>query len=244
MYSDLFALYPTDAHVNGNRGNYPYGEVASPEWTSLNGSERGICSCPGYSGLVFEPIDAFKGDIARTYFYMSTRYYTEDASWPGSPMTDGAELLPWAASMLLEWHVEDPVSQKEVDRNGAVYVLQRNRNPFIDRPEFAVQIFPPTGVDEELPVPAFTLDQNVPNPFNPVTTISFTLPTATDVRLLVYDVSGRLVAELASGPCAAGRHEVRWDGRDAGGHDVGSGVYFYSLEAGSLTSRRKMVVVE
>jgi endonuclease I len=244
MYSDLFALYPTDAHVNGNRGNYPLGEVASPEWTSLNGSERGVCSSPGYSGIVFEPIDAFKGDLARTYFYMSTRYYTEDASWPGSPMTDGAELLPWAAGMLLEWHTEDPVSQKEIDRNGAVYALQHNRNPFIDRPEFAAQIFPPTGVDEELPVALFTLDQNVPNPFNPVTTISFTLPTATDVRLLVYDVSGRLVAELASGPFTPGRHEVRWDGRDVGGHEVGSGVYFYSIEAGSFESRRKMVVVQ
>ena len=123
MYSDLFALYPTDAHVNGNRGNYPLGEVASPEWTSLNGGERGPCSYPGYSGIVFEPIDEFKGDLARTYFYMSTRYYTEDASWPGSPMTDGAELLPWAAEMLLEWHTEDPVSQKEIDRNGAIYGL-------------------------------------------------------------------------------------------------------------------------
>lgn len=107
MRSDLFALYPCDAHVNGNRGAYPYGEVATPEWTSLNGSKRGPCSYPGYSGTVFEPIDEYKGDLARTYFYMPTRYYTEDSGWPGSPMTDGAELLPWAAEMLFEWHLED-----------------------------------------------------------------------------------------------------------------------------------------
>jgi endonuclease I len=243
MYSDLFALYPTDSHVNGNRGNFPYGEVGAPEWTSENGSKRGLCSSPGYSGIVFEPIDEFKGDIARTYFYMSTRYYTEDASWPGSPMTDGAELLPWAAEMLLEWHSQDPVSQKEIARNGAVYSLQHNRNPFIDHPEFAVLMFASTDVGDELPTPAFTLNQNAPNPFNPATTISFTLPAAADVKLSVYDVSGRLVAELASGPYAAGPHEVRWDGRDASGHDVGSGVYFYGIEAGSRSSLRKMVVL-
>jgi endonuclease I len=243
MYSDLFALYPCDAHVNGNRGNYPYGEVTSPEWTSLNGSERGICSYPGYSGIVFEPIDAFKGDIARTYFYMSTRYYTEDASWPGCPMTDGAELLPWAANMLLEWHAEDPVSQKEIDRNGAIYALQGNRNPFIDRPDFAVQIFAPTGVDEELPSPALTLRQNAPNPFNPATSISFTLPAATNVRLLVYDVSGRLVCALADGEYGSGEHVVTWDGRNANGESAASGVYLCRMESAGRCAERKLVLV-
>ena len=136
MYSDIFALYPCDAHVNGNRGNYPYGEVDTPEWTSLNGSKRGTNTYPGYTGTVFEPIDEYKGDLARTYFYMSTRYFGEDAGWPGSDMVNGAELEPWAVNMLLEWHENDPVSQKEVTRNNAVYAIQANRNPFIDHPEW------------------------------------------------------------------------------------------------------------
>ncbi len=137
MKSDLFHVYPTDGYVNGQRGNYPYGEVNSPSWTSMNGSKRGSNSYPGYSGVVFEPIDEYKGDLARTYFYMSVRYYTEDSSWDSNGMVDGADLLPWAASMLLEWHHSDPVSEKETDRNNAVYTIQNNRNPFIDHPEWA-----------------------------------------------------------------------------------------------------------
>ncbi len=74
MNVDIFHLYPTDGYVNGKRSNYPYGTVSSPTWTSLNGSKLGPCSAPGYSGTVFEPIDEYKGDFARTYFYMVTRY--------------------------------------------------------------------------------------------------------------------------------------------------------------------------
>ena len=245
MYSDLFALYPCDAHVNGNRGNYPYGEVGLSEWTSENGSERGVCSYPGYSGIVFEPIDAFKGDVARTYLYFSTRYYTEDAAWPGSPMTDGAELLPWAASMLLEWHAEDPVSQKEIDRNGAVYEIQQNRNPFIDHPEYAALVFTGTGVDDESSEQAFALRQNVPNPFNPVTTISFEVPEgAAAARLAVYSVSGTAVREWTWRSPAAGVQQVTWDSTDGNGRRVASGVYFYRLEVDGRSALKKMVVLK
>jgi endonuclease I len=141
MYSDLFHLYPTDGYVNGQRGNLPYGETSNPDWTSLNGSKRGPSSVPGYTGNVFEPIDEYKGDLARTYFYMAVRYYSEDLSWPGSPMTNGAQPTSWALSMLLQWHQADAVSQKEIDRNNAVYSYQGNRNPFIDTPYFAERIW-------------------------------------------------------------------------------------------------------
>ena len=136
MYTDLFHIYPTDGYVNGQRGNYPFGETDAPQWTSQNGSKRGPCSVNGYTGTVFEPIDEYKGDFARTYFYMAVRYYKDDSGWPGSPMVDGAQLKPWAKEMMVQWHNEDPVSEKETGRNDAVYALQGNRNPFIDRPEF------------------------------------------------------------------------------------------------------------
>ena len=74
MYSDLFHLYPTDGYVNGMRSNYPFGEVGSASYTSTNGSKRGSSNYPGYSGTVFEPIDDYKGDFARSYFYMLTCY--------------------------------------------------------------------------------------------------------------------------------------------------------------------------
>ncbi|MDP1623021.1 MAG: endonuclease [Bacteroidales bacterium] len=141
MNSDIFHIYPTDGKVNGMRDNYPYGTVTSPSWTSMNGSKLGPCTWPGYSGTVFEPLDGYKGDFARTYFYMSTRYYTEDGGWPGSPATTGAQLKPWALQLMLQWNNNDPVSQKEIDRNNTVYGMQHNRNPFIDHPEYANEIW-------------------------------------------------------------------------------------------------------
>lgn len=144
MYTDLFHLYPTDGKVNGMRSNHPFGEVGSATWVSENGSKLGYCSYPGYSGIVFEPIDEYKGDFARTYFYMCTRYYGEDSGWESNAMINGANLKTWALNMMLEWHVNDPVSQKEIDRNNAVYQIQGNRNPFIDNPNYAQMIWDPT----------------------------------------------------------------------------------------------------
>ena len=141
--SDLFHVYPTDGYVNNRRSNYPYGEVNKPTYTSGNGSKLGPCVTSGYSGTVFEPIDEYKGDIARSYFYMSVRYYSEDSGWGSSGMTNKSEILPWAMTMLLRWSDEDPVSEKEIARNNAVYGYQGNRNPFIDHPEYARMIWDP-----------------------------------------------------------------------------------------------------
>ena len=139
--SDLFHVYPTDGYVNGQRSNYPYGEVNHPIYTSGNGSKLGPCVTSGYSGRAFEPIDEYKGDIARSYFYMSVRYYSEDSDWGASAMTNKSEILPWAMTMLLRWSDDDPVSDKEIARNNAVYGYQNNRNPFIDHPEYARMIW-------------------------------------------------------------------------------------------------------
>lgn len=143
--SDLFHVYPTDGYVNNRRSNFPYGEVSKASYTSGNGSKLGSCkSSLGYSGTVFEPIDEYKGDIARSYFYMSVRYYSEDSSWGSSDMTNKSEIRPWAMTMLLAWNEADPVSQKEIDRNNTIYAdYQHNRNPFIDHPEYARMIWDP-----------------------------------------------------------------------------------------------------
>lgn len=141
MVSDAFHVYPTDGKVNGIRSNYPYGEVTVPSTTTLNGSKLGPCSFPGYTGTVFEPIDEYKGDFARTYFYMCTRYYTEDSGWQTNDMITGANLKPWALELMKKWNQQDPVSAKEIARNNAVYTHQGNRNPFIDHPEYACMIW-------------------------------------------------------------------------------------------------------
>jgi len=143
--SDLFHVYPTDGYVNGRRSNYPYGEVRNPTYTSGNGSKLGPCTTAGFSGTAFEPIDEYKGDIARSYFYMSVRYFHEDSGWGNSEMTTKSEIKPWAMAMLLRWNEEDPVSDKEIARNNVIYKkYQHNRNPFIDHPEYARMIWDET----------------------------------------------------------------------------------------------------
>lgn len=140
MNTDLFHIYPTDGYVNGQRGNYPYGNVESASWVSENGSKKGNCAHADYSGTVFEPIDEYKGDFARSYFYMLTRYYGDVNAW-SSPMLDNEGFADWALETLLDWHKQDPVSAKETERNKAVYNYQGNRNPFIDNPEYVQSIW-------------------------------------------------------------------------------------------------------
>lgn len=142
MYTDLFHLYPTDGYVNNRRGNLPYGDVGSADWTSTNGSKKGLCVSPGFNGTVFEPIDAYKGDLARTYFYMMTRYYGEMSGWD-SPVVAGGDLVAWNKAVMLAWNELDPVSSKEVARNNAVFAEQGNRNPFIDQPAWVLAIWDP-----------------------------------------------------------------------------------------------------
>ena len=150
--TDMHHIFATDGFVNNKRGNYPFGEVQSASWTSQNGSKLGSSKTPGYSGTVFEPIDAYKGDFARAIMYMSVRYYGEDSGWGSSDMTTKSEIKPWAITMLLRWNKQDPVSQKEIDRNNAIYNdYQHNRNPFVDHPEYADMIWDPTWTVEEEP---------------------------------------------------------------------------------------------
>lgn len=234
MNTDLFHIIPTDIYVNNRRGNYPFGEVASPSWVSLNGSRLGPCSWPGYTGTAFEPRDDFKGDLARNCFYMTTRYYGEDASWPGSPMTDGAQLLPWAEDMLIAWHLGDPVSTKELDRNEAVFDIQSNRNPFIDHPEYVLMIYDPMAI-EDPGRPSAVLEAGAsPTPFACSVGISFTLASPSIVDVMVYDASGRLVSPLMDDAgLPAGACSMSWDGCGQGGEDLPNGVYFCRISTQS-----------
>ena len=246
MYSDLWNLYPTDAKVNGYRGNYPFGEVGTATTTSLNGSKVGPSVTAGYSGTVFEPIDAFKGDLARSQFYFATRYFGQDAGWPGGGSADGAELLPWAAAQYLAWTSSDPVSWKERMRNGAVYVIQNNRNPFVDHPEFVAMIYDSNsvaGVGDGASASSIRLRQNLPNPFGTRTTIGFDLARREQVTLRIFDVTGRVVRTLADGSVLeSGSHHVEWNGHDEGGAQLQAGLYFCRLVAGPSSVTRRMVL--
>lgn len=242
MNTDLFHLYPTDGYVNGRRSNYPYGEVNSPTWTSMNGSKVGSNTTSGYSGTVFEPIDGYKGDLARTYFYMSTRYYTEDSGWDNNDMVDGADLKTWAKTMLINWHHNDPVSDKEIDRNNAVYAIQQNRNPFIDHPEWADCIWDDNcdlSVENEAAPARFILLQNYPNPFNPVTTIQFSIETQLIASLRIYDISGRLIETLIENKLVSGEYSIPWN---AEGYPCG--IYFVQFVSGQKIQTKKLIFLK
>lgn len=144
-YSDMWNLYPSDAEANQAKSNYPLGIVSKA--TFDNGVTKVGVPVYGYgggAGSVFEPADEYKGDFARSFFYMACVY--DDISWQSryswmfikSPYPT---LQPWAYEMLLQWARQDGVSQKEILRNNAVEKSQGNRNPFIDFPELAEYIW-------------------------------------------------------------------------------------------------------
>lgn len=153
MKTDLFHVVPTDGYVNNQRGNYPFGECEGGTRLT-NGSYRakgrlGTCTTTGYGGKVWEPDDEYKGDFARIYFYMATCYNNRIASWPGNDSNAAAVLAgnsypvykDWYIAMLLKWDREDPVSERERERNDAVYDIQKNRNPYVDHPELVEYVW-------------------------------------------------------------------------------------------------------
>ena len=146
MYTDLHHIYPADGYVNSRRGNNPLGETNGEKYKSIGGfSKLGKCTYPGYTGIVFEPNDEYKGDLARTYFYIVTCYEEKLNDWfisnndkGGLSITINGTTYPgftqWQLELLMKWAASDPVSQKEIERNEAIYRIQHNRNPFIDFP--------------------------------------------------------------------------------------------------------------
>ncbi|MFR9166264.1 MAG: endonuclease [Dysgonomonas sp.] len=144
--NDILNLYPADYDANSRKSNNPLGIVGIEDFN--NGVVKvGQNTYPGGDiRKVFEPADEYKGDFARTYFYMVTCYEDYYDRWNG----DGLSMLnnetypvfkDWAINMLLEWNENDPVDQKEIDRNNTIFSMQYNRNPFIDHPELTDYIW-------------------------------------------------------------------------------------------------------
>ena len=137
-YCDLHHLNPSDQNANSRKSNYPLGELTSVSWD--NGvTFVGKANIDGSSQNAYEPCDEYKGDFARTFMYMFTCYQdlTWEYTWMNYENSTYPTLKPWAVELLLKWHKQDPVSEKEVNRNNAVYAVQGNRNPYIDYPQLA-----------------------------------------------------------------------------------------------------------
>ena len=210
MYSDLFFVVPTDARINQLRSNYPYGMAGTTNfYTFTNGSKINRNGTPnsGYTGRVYEPINEFKGDIARSLLYFAVRYEGElnsfnfyngtSAANDTSPL-DGTEekaFENWYIAMLLQWHNQDPVSQREIDRNNAVYSIQKNRNPFIDHPEWVNTIWNQTP-DGIIPQPPLNLNVSQ----NSAYFVNLNWDASTESDVLGYKVfqNGNLVATTSN----------------------------------------------
>ena len=161
---DIFHLVPTDGKVNSARSNYSFGEVSSANYTydgAKRGSAKNITITGGNtiagntgtvisaSGTVFEPRDEYKGDFARGYMGSLLRWAGEQAFTTGEGSdiftsnysTGSYGLTKYGVALLMKWHRQDPVSQKEIDRNNGIQQTQGNRNPFIDYPYLAEYIW-------------------------------------------------------------------------------------------------------
>lgn len=242
MVDDAHQVVPTDGRVNGLRSNLPFGIVDDSQLLSQNGitnpTQNGSKAggnlnsgvSAGYTGDVFEPIDEFKGDVARMYFYFATRYEDQVSAWSAYPMFDGSGNKVIAdpfLNILLAWHQNDPVSQKEIDRNNVVFNYQNNRNPFVDHPEYVAQIWS-TSSDTQAPTPPTNLVASNPT----ASTMDVSWVAATDNEAVVaYDVyvdntftistNGTTTATTITGLMANTNYCFTVRARDAAGNTSG-----------------------
>ena len=231
MVSDAHHILPTDGKVNGMRSNYPFGKVNSPTWTSRNGSKLGNNSTPGYSGRAFEPIDEFKGDVARAILYFGTRYQDQIASW-NHAMLDGTSnhvFSNWFLDLLLTWHNQDPVSPREITRNNAIYAFQGNRNPYIDHPEFVTSIW-------GMPLSTETFDALAsisvyPNPSNDHKINIETEQVLNEIQLI--NVNGQLMQNIKNPNSQNNTYTLE---------NLPSGFYFLKLTSENHSTTKKVII--
>jgi endonuclease I len=242
MVSDAHFIVPTDGKVNGYRSNYPHGMVGtldSPPSSisnpTTNGSKLGnginTGYAAGYTGIVFEPIDEFKGDIARMYFYFATRYENTVAGYPYDMFngTSNQVFTNTFLEILKHWHAMDPVSQREIDRNNAVYNKQNNRNPFIDHPEYVTAVWGPM-----LSAPSFDIAANISVYPNPATNHRINIATETVLdEIDLISVNGQIIQKIKNPSAHDNTYSVE---------NLPSGFYFMTLSAGGQSTTKKVIV--
>jgi endonuclease I len=194
MVSDIHTVVPTDGFVNNGRSNYPFGIVSNTNTSYANGSKWGTGNNYGYTNRVFEPIDEFKGDIARAMLYFAVRYEDNwnDSGWeapdasPYNPLNGTSDQFyeTWFINAMLDWHAADPVSQRELDRNDEAYNFQGNANPFVNHPEYAALIWNPVP-DTQAPSDPTNLVAS--NPTDNSINLSWTASTD-NVSVTSYDI--------------------------------------------------------
>lgn len=216
-YKDIHHLFPSDAEANNRKSNYPLGEISgSAHYT--NGvttiGQPASGSKGGTGNWVYEPADQYKGDNARAYFYMAVCY--PDISWKDSDSgyknwiqfnkEDYPTLVAYAQTLLLRWADNDPVSDKEIDRNEAIYKHQKNRNPFVDLPGLEDYIW---GDKKNV---AFDLNAALTGHSSSINSIEEAIPFGVEpfnggltitcgdtiARVIIVNMSGRIIVDLSN----------------------------------------------
>jgi len=217
MYSDAHFVIPSDNRVNGWRDNYPFGRVVTTTGvqcsnSTLNNVDTTPCYTTnqsrignnvnsgysaGYTNVVFEPIDEFKGDIARALLYFGTRYQDNVSSWSYVMFNSTSDQVftNTFLNILITWHLNDPVSAYEIAKNNAVYTFQGNRNPFIDHPEYVCQIY--ITQCASLSTENFTSLNDISIYPNPTSNGSFSISSKVDLNsITIYNVNGQIIQEI------------------------------------------------
>lgn len=238
MYSDAFHVMPADKKTNGLRGNMSYGIVSNPTYTTSNGSKIGINSYPNSPAItVFEPADEFKGDLARNYFYMATCYQDLISNWHlnntnGAAFLDGSSdrvYEQWALNMLYSWNSNDPVSDKEIARNNAIYAAQGNRNPFIDNPQWVFEIW-----GAVLSKDTFDVLSGIAVYPNPTNTDKTTILSNVDLDTIqLLTINGQLLQELKKPIAENHIYTLK---------NIPKGCYFVKMYANNQILTKKLIV--
>ncbi|MQP52331.1 MULTISPECIES: endonuclease [unclassified Flavobacterium] len=246
MKNDPFFVVPSDGKVNGDRNNLPFGEVGTATYTSQNGSKRGnglnSGYALGYSGVVFEPIDEFKGDVARAFFYFATRYESDmtnfynaanAATCQAKNMFDGSTGRVFAnpfLDILVQWHINDPVSAKEIAINNDIYYNhQSNRNPYIDHPEYVGTIW-----NSFLENDSFTLENTISIHPNPAINNEITISSVKELNSIVlYNINGQIIQEIKNPTRVNNSYKVS---------NLPNGFYLVQMASENAVATKKVIV--
>ena len=246
MKNDPFFVVPSDGKVNGDRNNLPFGEVGTATYTSQNGSKRGnglnSGYALGYSGVVFEPIDEFKGDVARAFFYFATRYESDMTNFYNAAnastcqaknMFDGSTGRVFAnpfLDILVQWHINDPVSAKEIAINNDIYYNhQSNRNPYIDHPEYVGTIW-----NSFLENDSFTLENTISIHPNPAINNEITISSVKELNSIVlYNINGQIIQEIINPTLVNNSYKVS---------NLPNGFYLVQMASENAVATKKVIV--
>ena len=212
--ADMHHLYPTREDVNAARANLPFREIPDGQaqsWFYLGQQQSNIPSAnrdlySEYSSIGFEPPEAQKGDVARAMFYFYTIYRSQANA-------EDPNFFESQRETLCEWHIADPVDEKEYQRSEKIAFYQGNPNPFVLDCTVAQRTYctglsvpcDPVAVEEPFGEKRLNLIV-VPNPVQETGTLQYQLPVGGGVQLLLFDVSGRKLLHQDLGHQPAGAH--------------------------------------